>query len=249
MNKVELIPIFNDNYVFLITNAEQMQAIVVDPGEAREIIKILEHRKIKLTAVLITHHHADHMGGVAELIEHFPAFVYAPLKYKTQIPADYYVENNQEFRISSFVIQAIDLPGHTIGHNAYWFTEQKWLFSGDVLFGLGCGRIFEGSFEQAYESLQKIKFLPDETQVFCAHEYTEINLKFCKTLPNYLLNYKPEDFINYEQELKLKRNSGLPSVPLTLSTEKKANPFLLAKNVQEFAELRKLRNQFNTSKN
>ncbi|MEK6627055.1 MAG: hydroxyacylglutathione hydrolase [Bdellovibrionota bacterium] len=240
MNKVELIPAFNDNYVFLITNTAQMEAIVIDPGEAKEIIKILQQRNLKLAAVLMTHHHDDHIGGVSELIEHFPAPTYAPLKYKVQIPADYYAENGQELKISSFTIQAIDLPGHTLGHNAYWFVDQKWLFSGDVLFGLGCGRLFEGSFEQGFESLQRIKSLPDETQVFCAHEYTEINLNFSKTLPD----YKTADFINYEQELKYKRNLGLASVPLTLSSEKKVNPFLLAKNVQEFTELRKLRNQF-----
>lgn len=235
-----MIPIFNDNYVFLITDTEQTAAILVDPGEASEAIKAVEQKKLKLSAIFATHHHADHIGGVQKLKEHFQVPVWAPLKNKDQIAADHYVINGEEIKIGPFTIHVIDLPGHTLGHVAYWFAEQKWLFSGDVLFGLGCGRLFEGSFEQAFESLQKIKNLPDETQIFCTHEYTEKNLLFCKSLTQETTN----DFKNYENELIQKRSLKRPSVPLSLFIEKKVNPFLLAKNIEEFTNLRQLRNNF-----
>lgn len=240
MYKVELIPIFNDNYIFLITDTEKNSAILVDPGESSAAIKILKSRNLKLSAILVTHHHADHIGGVAELKKYFQASVWAPLKNKNQIQADHYVSENQEININALKFHIMYLPGHTLGHIAYWCAEQRWLFSGDVLFGLGCGRLFEGNHEQSFESLQKIKSLPDGTQIFCTHEYTENNLRFCKTLEN----FETVEFKNYERELKNKRNSGAPSVPLSLTIEKKVNPFLLAASVEDFRTLRQLRDTF-----
>ena len=240
MSKVELISILNDNYVFLITNLEQTEAILVDPGASSEAIKVIKYKNLKLIAILITHHHADHIDGLAELQEQFQAPTWAPFKNKNQIQADHYVSEGAEINISSFKIKVIDLPGHTLGHIAYWFAEQKWLFSGDVLFGLGCGRLFEGSFEEGFKSLQKIKSLPDDTFIFCTHEYTEANLLFYKSLA---LDFS-EEIKNYEKDLKQKISLNVPSVPLLLSVEKKVNPFLLAKNVEIFSNLREQRNWF-----
>ena len=240
MNKVELISTLHDNYIFLIINCDQKNAIIVDPGEANQVIKVLDQMQLEPLAILITHHHADHTNGVHILNEKFQLPTYTSIINKDLIKASHYLVDEQEIEIGSFVIQIIDLPGHTLGHNAYWIKKYNWLFSGDVIFGLGCGKLFEGSFEQAFKSLQKIKSLPDETQIYCSHEYTEKNLDFCKSL-----NIKnTNDFYSYSKKLYKKRKLMLPSVPLSLSLEKMVNPFLMCENVETFARLRKLRDHF-----
>lgn len=241
MKKVELIPIFDDNYVFLILDEKNNEGILVDPGESTEIEKILSAKNIKLNAILITHHHHDHIGGLKTLKEKFKVPVWAPLKNKDQISADHYIDEADSFEISDFKISCIAMPGHTLGHVAYLFTEQNWLFSGDVVFGLGCGRLFEGSFEQGFTSLQKIKNLAADTLIYCTHEYTEKNLQFCKTLTD----FKSPESEKYEQTLIELRKHNRPSVPLRLSVENKVNPFLRASSAAEFKALRELRNVFN----
>lgn len=237
---VELIPIFDDNYVFLITNSDTSEAVVVDPGEASAVSRVLQARNLRLSAILTTHHHNDHIGGVAELVKAHKVPVWAPLKNRSQIIADHYLAENDTVQVAGCTAKVIELPGHTLGHIAYWFADENWLFSGDVLFGLGCGRLFEGDFAQGFESLQKIKKLPGKTLVYCAHEYTEKNLLFCKTQ-----DYPGREQLSaYETQLKMKRNAQIPSVPLLLETEKHTNPFLLASTKEEFATLRTRRNVF-----
>ena len=240
MKTVELIPIFEDNYVFLISDPETAEALVVDPGEATAVVAVLTARNLRLIGILTTHHHADHIGGAAELSQIFAAPVWAPRKNKDQIKADHYVSDNDFFELGGCGIQVLALPGHTLGHIAYWFSEKNWLFSGDVLFGLGCGRLFEGDFAQGFESLQKIRQLPDATEIFCAHEYTEKNLQFCKTI-----TYEASPRLaTYESDLTMRRLAGLPSVPLSLKVEKQFNPFLLAPTKEVFSNLRQKRNLF-----
>lgn len=244
--RVELIPIFEDNYVFIIIDEADRSAIVVDPGEPLAVIDFLKSSNLSLKAVLLTHHHSDHIGGVHELLEFQSAPVYAPLINKNSIRNANYVQQGDVLDLGSFHFQIISLPGHTRGHVAYWSPDNKWLFSGDVLFGLGCGRLFEGTFEEAFESLNKIKALPAETLVYCAHEYTERNLNFCKLLTrldNSPITGDDEDLILYENELLSKRELNIPSVPLKLGIEIKVNPFLLAKDVEQFRYLRELRNK------
>ncbi len=246
MKRVELIPIFEDNYVFVIIDESNHSAVVVDPGEAAAVIEFLERSQLSLKAILLTHHHSDHIGGLTELLEFQAAPVYAPLKNKNSIRNANYVQQGDVLDLESFHFQVISLPGHTRGHVAYWSPDRKWLFSGDVLFGLGCGRLFEGTYEEAFESLNKIKALPPETLVYCAHEYTEENLNFCKLLTrldNSPITGDDEDLVLYENELLGKRELNLPSVPLKLGIEMKVNPFLLAKDVEQFRYLRDLRNK------
>lgn len=245
--RVELIPIFEDNYVFVLVDSESQEALVVDPGESSATKAYLQENDLKLKGILLTHHHNDHIGGAENLKKHFGAPVWAPLKNKSQIPfADTYVKDGDVVEFDGLRFEVMALPGHTIGHVAFFSPLRRWLFSGDVLFGLGCGRLFEGTPEQGYESLQKVKSLPAQTLVYCAHEYTETNLQFCKMLS--MFDDAPimggdEDLELYENELTNKRGMNLPSVPLKLFIELKVNPFLLAKNVQQFANLRDLRNR------
>lgn len=245
--KVELIPIFEDNYVFVLVDSDSREAVVVDPGESSATRTFLLENKLLLKGILLTHHHNDHIGGAQTLKNDFKAPVWAPLKNKSQIPfADTYVKNGDVVEFDNLQLEVLGLPGHTLGHVAFFNAQKRWLFSGDVLFGLGCGRLFEGTPEQGYESMQKLKSLPAQTLVYCAHEYTETNLQFCKMLS--MNDDSPimggdEDLELYENELTNKRSMNLPSVPLKLFIELKVNPFLLAKNVQQFAYLRDLRNR------
>lgn len=245
--RVNLVPLFQDNYVFVIIDELTRHAIVLDPGDFETVKNFIENEKIELKAILLTHHHSDHIAGARELKNHFSVPVYAPLKNKKQIGfADQFVKDNDNFSIGNFSFEVLEMPGHTLGHIAYWNSVEKWLFSGDVLFGLGCGRLFEGTFEQMFNSLQRIKALPSETLIYCSHEYTEINLQFCKMLST--LDDSPitgdDEFIQiYENELTHRRSLNLPSVPLKLSIEKRVNPFLLATSVHQFSYLRTLRDK------
>ena len=244
---VELIPIFDNNYVFLIVNTKTQEALVVDPGESLATMRFLQKRKLKLAAILVTHHHHDHIDGISELKKEFKPIVYAPLKNKGQIPdVDVFVGEGAQFKAAECEFKVMELPGHTLGHIAYWCGRQNWLFSGDVLFGLGCGRLFEGSFEQMFQSLGRIKKLPSETKIFCTHEYTETNLQFCETLSESVvedLHFKSELDI-YSRRLRSIRIQSKPSVPLKLAEELKANPFLVASRLEIFKVIRNQRNNF-----
>lgn len=236
---VELIPVFDDNYVFLVTNGKN--ALLVDPGDALPALKIIQDRSLRLDGVLITHHHHDHIDGLIDITNTFPDIpVYAPAKNKSQIVlATKFLSEGDQINWGDITFKVMELPGHTLGHIAYYNEQNNWLFSGDVLFGLGCGRLFEGTAEQAFTTLARFKKLPPETQVYCTHEYTESNLKFCKSM-----NIDTPDLQKYEIELLIKRKGNCPSVPLTLGSEFSANPFLICSSVQEFAALRGQRNTF-----
>jgi hydroxyacylglutathione hydrolase len=243
---VELLPIFEDNYVFVLVNPVNNEALVVDPGEPQKLLEFLEEKQLNLKGILLTHHHQDHIGGVKDIKALHDVPIWAPLKNKHQIPeATHYVEEGHQFDVGSFKFSVMELPGHTLGHVAYWQDDNRWLFSGDVLFGLGCGRLFEGTPDQAYASLRRLKELPPQTLVYCTHEYTETNLRFCKMLSSMddsPLRGDDEVLELYENELLNKRSMGLPSVPLKLSIEVRVNPFLLAQNLKQFTNLRELRN-------
>jgi len=245
--EVELIPILDDNYVFLIQNKLTGKVALVDPGQAQPCLKSLKQQGLVLDFILITHHHHDHIDGIQELRQNFPkALLYAPEKNKVQIPnANFYLKEGDHLKLEGLAeFEVIGLPGHTLGHIAYFQSQKEWLFSGDVLFGLGCGRLFEGTPQAAFESLQKIKKMPDEIQVFCTHEYTQANLNFLEQLieNNRILVTPP--LWGYKKNLLQKRAKSFPSVPLKLGDEKSCNPFLQAEKVEDFAELRLMRNTF-----
>lgn len=248
--EVELISVLDDNYVFRITHVKTRKTALVDPGDAGPCLKSLKEKGLGLDFVLITHHHADHIDGIAELKSEFASVqVYAPLKNQKQISGvDHWVQETDCLRLEGLAdFQVWDMPGHTLGHVAYWQAQQKWLFSGDVLFGLGCGRLFEGTSEMMFETLNRIKKLPAETEIFCTHEYSESNFKFAleliesKRIPE---GFDFQFFKIYQDKLLQKRNRLLPSVPLLLSDELRCNSFLLAQNANELGALRLARNTF-----
>ena len=218
--RVLTIPAFNDNYFWLIHDGAH--AMVVDPGDAAPVLAALTENELTLTAILLTHHHADHVGGVTALAQRFDLTVYGPRNEKI-VGVTRQVGEGETVTCAepAITLAVLDVPGHTLGHIAYVAHEQGWLFCGDTLFAGGCGRLFEGSPEQMEVSLNKLAALPDETQVYCAHEYTMSNLHFARAVdPDNLALLK-----RLESD-QLKRDHAQPTVPSTIALERATNPFL-----------------------
>jgi hydroxyacylglutathione hydrolase len=213
------IPVLEDNYIWLLTDIERRTAVIVDPGVSLPVIDFLKKNTFTLAAILITHHHWDHTGGIAEIITHYRIPVIGPAQMKTSDVPIESAENNIRIKDFSLNFDIITLPGHTLDHIAYY--SPGILFCGDTLFAAGCGRIFEGTAEQMYASLQKIIALPNDTNIYCAHEYTLNNLRFAEMLEPNNLHIKAR--FNKINEL---RKQNLPSLPTTLWEEKQTNPFL-----------------------
>ncbi|WP_394135180.1 hydroxyacylglutathione hydrolase [Aliivibrio fischeri] len=218
MLSVKSIPAFNDNYIWLIHNNDN-HCVVVDPGDATPVLECIKEHDFILDAILITHHHHDHIGGVPELVRQFPSVnVVGP--ENEPIPTLTHPVGDGDFvELFDEQFMVLGVPGHTNGHVAYIGDEK--LFCGDALFSAGCGRLFEGTAEQMFNSLQKMAALPDETEVYCAHEYTASNLAFALAVEpdnDYLLRYR-------EKVLHL-RAHGKSTIPSTLQREKLINPFL-----------------------
>ena len=238
--KVEIIKCLEDNYSYLIIDEKNNNACVVDPSEHEPIINFVEYYNIKLKFILNTHHHYDHVGGNKELKKFYGAKVVGFKNDKERIPdIDILLEDNQTWEYENFESKIMHIPGHTTGHICFYFPKNKIVFTGDTLFSLGCGRIFEGTYDQMYDSLNKIKSLPKETKIYCGHEYTLSNSKFCiKNDPdNQNLQKKIE-------QIKKLTSNGLPTIPTTIKEELDCNIFLRAKNLESFSKLRDLKDNF-----
>ena len=218
------VPAFHDNYLWLIHDG--VHAAVVDPGDAKPILAALKTNGLKLTAILLTHHHADHIGGVPELLQHYQVPVFGP-RNETIAAVTLPVGEGKQFDVPGLALRlsVLDVPGHTMGHIAYVrepsADEPTWLFCGDTLFAGGCGRLFEGTPAQMISSLGKLAALPDDTKVYCAHEYTLSNLRFARVVE--------PDNVALQERVKVetdKREHNLPTVPSTIGIEKATNPFL-----------------------
>ncbi|AXS79630.1 hydroxyacylglutathione hydrolase [Dechloromonas sp. HYN0024] len=214
--EISFIPAFKDNYIWLLT--EGKRAVVVDPGDAGPVIARLEADGLKLEGILITHHHADHQGGIGELRARWPVDVHAPGNEAIS-GGTRPLYGGERIDMLDQQVEVIAVPGHTLGHLAY--VAPGALLCGDTLFGAGCGRLFEGTPAQMSASLDRLAALPDETRVYCAHEYTEMNLRFA-------LAVEPQNAALRARVDKVAalRAAGLPSVPSTLGEEKATNPFL-----------------------
>ena len=210
------LPAFTDNYIWMLHNARQ--AIVVDPGDATPVLQTLQAQGLQLQAILVTHHHADHQGGVAELAARWPVRVYAPGN-ESITGCTHPLSGDECIEVLGQPVRVMAVPGHTRGHLAY--SADGALFCGDTLFGAGCGRLFEGTPAQMSASLASIAALPDTTRIYCAHEYTEMNLRFAMAV-------EPENTALQTRVASVAglRAAGLPSVPSTLAEEKATNPFL-----------------------
>ena len=216
MFEISFIPAFKDNYIWLLTRGDR--AVVVDPGDAAPVIERLESLGLSLEAILVTHHHPDHQGGIAALADRWHPEVYAPadesITGRTQPLC-----GGEIIDVLGVPVEVAAVPGHTLGHLAY--RAPGVLFCGDTLFGAGCGRLFEGTPEQMTASLAWIAALPDDTQVYCAHEYTAMNLPFAVAVePN-----NPA-LPARQRAVAQARAANQPTVPLLLAEEKATNPFL-----------------------
>jgi len=238
--KVEIIKCLKDNYSYVIIDEKYNHACVVDPSEAEPIINFVESKNIKLKFVLNTHHHYDHVGGNNDLKKKYKIKVIGFKNDKKRIPnIDILLENNEIWKSENFEAKIIHIPGHTSGHICFYFIKEKIAFTGDTLFSLGCGRIFEGTYEQMYNSLNKLKKLPSDTKIYCGHEYTLQNSLFCSKYDKNNKNLKKKIL-----EIKNKVKKNLPTIPSTLKEELTYNIFLRAKNLKDFSKLRDLKDNF-----
>ena len=238
--RIEIIPCLQDNYSYLIIDESNNSACIVDPSEAEPIINFLKNKNIKLKYILNTHHHYDHIGGNQELKKKYGSVVVGFKGDSKRIPEiDILLEDNQIWKAENFEAKIMHIPGHTSGHICFNFFKEKIVFTGDTLFSLGCGRIFEGSYEEMFESLNKIKLLPDDTKIYCGHEYTLNNSMFCLKHDK---NNKNLGKKVLEINDKLKKN--LPTIPSTIGEELACNIFLRAKNLEDFSKLRDLKDNF-----
>ena len=222
MLNIEIIPCLNDNYSYLLCDQDTNTVAIIDPSDFNPCDKIINKKYKKLDYILNTHHHFDHVGGNKKLKEKYKSKVLGFELDKNRIPdIDITLKEKQNFKIGNTSFEVIFIPGHTKGHIAFYFKDEKIVFTGDTLFSLGCGKVFEGTHEQMFNSLNKLKNLPIDTKIYCGHEYTKKNLEFC-------LEYESnnEFLIEKSNWINSKIESNSPTVPISIGEEKKTNIFL-----------------------
>lgn len=232
--KLIALPAFTDNYIWLLHNDRYVLA--VDPGDSTAVLNWLrQHPGLQLDTILVTHHHADHTGGLAELVARTGAQSFGPALEKMPVDVQA-VEQGHRFKWHELHFEVLDVPGHTLGHVAYWAQpagQDPVLFCGDTLFSGGCGRLFEGTPAQMLDSLDRLAALPDNTQVCCAHEYTLANLKFA-------LAVEPQNkaLQRHFEICTQQRQQAIPTLPVTIKTERAINPFLRSREADVMAAVR-----------
>jgi hydroxyacylglutathione hydrolase len=252
--QVHLFPCLKDNYGVLVHDPDSGATAAIDAPEAAAVEAALKATGWKLTEILVTHHHADHTGGIAALKQRHRCRVVAPRAEAARIPeVDETVREGDAVKVGGLAARVIETPGHTAGQINYFFPTDKLLFAGDTLFSIGCGRVIEGNAEMMWNSLLKLRALPDDTRVYCGHEYTKANIRFARTV-------EPDNaaLAAREKQVDAQLAAGKPTIPSPLGEEKAANPFLradvpeVAKAVglagkpawQVFAEIRERKNKF-----
>lgn len=228
MLEIVQIPVLQDNYIYLLHDPRTSQTAAVDPAVAGPVLAELERRRWRLSHILNTHHHSDHVGGNLQLKQHTGCVIVGMARDRARIPGiEIAVAEGDTVEVGDARGQVLDVPGHTRGHGAYWFAEDQALFCGDTLFALGCGRLFEGSAEEMWASLSKLSALPGDTRIFCAHEYTQANARFA-------LSVEPGNMALHQraQAVDTLRSQNHPTVPSTLAEERDTNPFLRPKSAE-----------------
>ena len=216
------IPCLTDNYAYIISDKNSKTVGVIDPSEAGPIISFLNQKNLKLNYILNTHHHFDHIGGNIELKKLYKAKVVGFVGDKHRIPGiDILLKDNEKWNFENSEVKILHIPGHTLGHICFFFEKEKVAFTGDTLFSLGCGRIFEGNHNQMLKSLNRIKKLPMDTKIYCGHEYTYKNAEFCMKYDRNNIDLKKKF-----EEVKKLRSNNLPTIPSSLGDELKTNIFL-----------------------
>ena len=216
------IPCLTDNYAYIIFDNNSKTTGVVDPSESEPIISFLKKKKLRLNYILNTHHHFDHIGGNIELKKKYNAKVVGFEGDKNRIPGiDILVKDKEMWNFGNATVKTFHIPGHTLGHICFFFEKEKIAFTGDALFSLGCGRIFEGDHKQMHASLNKIKKLPKDTKIYCGHEYTYKNAEFCMKYDS-----NNNDLKKKFEKIKKLRSQNLPTIPSSLGDELKSNIFL-----------------------
>ena len=238
MLDVTLVPVLNDNYAYILQSGSAVA--VLDPGEADPVIHKLEELGLTPSIIFNTHHHYDHIDGNKKIREKYNAEIIAPKKEQSRIEnISRGVEEGDTINFGDEAITVLETPGHTSGHVCFWFKGNKVLFSGDTLFAMGCGRLFEGTAEQMFQNFKRFNDMPDETAIYCGHEYTQDNGRFC-------LSVDPDNpaLIKRMKEIETIRNNKQPTLPSLMGEEKKTNIFMKAQSAQEFAKFRQLKDKF-----
>jgi len=230
---IEPIPAFNDNYIWLLRNPDSREAVVVDPGDAAPVLAVLARQELRLTGILVTHHHPDHVGGLARLVAETAPTVFGP-RNRTISGIDRRLGAGDRIELLGRTFEVMEVPGHTLDHIAYFSAgDPPLLFCGDTLFAGGCGRLFEGTAPMMHHSLRSLAALPAETRVYCAHEYTLANLAFARAV-------EPDnpDLVKRQAQAEAARARGEPTVPSSIAVERATNPFLRCDNAAVVASLR-----------
>jgi hydroxyacylglutathione hydrolase len=218
MLNLDIIPCLNDNYSYLLYDKKADIVSIIDPSDFNACNSIIEKKYKKLDYILNTHHHYDHVGGNEKLKKKYKSKILGFEKDKDRIPGiDISLKDRQNIKIGSKIFQVMFIPGHTNGHIAFYIKDEKIVFTGDTLFSLGCGRVFEGTYKQMFNSLNKLKNLPADTKIYCGHEYTKKNLNFC------LLYDQNNEFLKKKSEWV---NLNITTVPSSIGEELKTNIFL-----------------------
>jgi len=241
--EIVAVPAFADNYLWLVHDADSGETAVVDPGDPAPVLAEAGKRDWRITSIFNTHWHPDHTGGNLAVKEATGATIVGPAGENGRVPGlDVALKEGDRVSLGRHEAEAWEVPGHTLGHIAYIFSDDRVAFVGDTLFAMGCGRLFEGTPEQMHRSLGRLAALPEDMKLYCAHEYTLANARFAA-------HAFPDNLAIAERlrHVQRERSAARPTIPMTVAEERATNPFLLARDVEHFADLRRAKDEFRSA--